>query len=99
MPGNWPWKQLIIKNRNFGGYLKWVFYTEWSKSERENQISYINTYIWNLEKWYRWSYLQNRNRDTDIESKRMDTEGEMGGWDEMGDWDWHIHTTMYKRDN
>ena len=20
--------------------------------ERENQISYINTYIWNLERWY-----------------------------------------------
>ena len=25
-------------------------YTEWSKSEREEQISYINTHIWNLEK-------------------------------------------------
>ena len=24
-----------------------------SKSEREKQISYINTYMWNLEKWYR----------------------------------------------
>ena len=27
-------------------------YRELSKSEREKQISYINTYIWNLEKWY-----------------------------------------------
>ena len=26
-------------------------YTEWSKSEREKQVSYINTFIWNLEKW------------------------------------------------
>ena len=26
-------------------------YTEWSKSEREKQILFINTYIWNLEKW------------------------------------------------
>ena len=25
-----------------------VFYTEWNKSEREKQILYINTYIWNL---------------------------------------------------
>ena len=24
-----------------------------SKSEREKQISYINAYTWNLEKWYR----------------------------------------------
>ena len=28
-------------------------YTEWSKSEREKQISYINAYMWNLEKWHR----------------------------------------------
>ena len=28
-------------------------HTEWSKSEREKQISYINAYMWNLEKWYR----------------------------------------------
>ena len=25
-------------------------HTEWSKSEREKQISYINAYMWNLEK-------------------------------------------------
>ena len=30
------------------------------KSEREKQISNIKTYTWNLEKWYRWSYLQSR---------------------------------------
>ena len=24
-----------------------------SKSKREKQISYINAYMWNLEKWYR----------------------------------------------
>ena len=28
-------------------------HTECSKSEREKQISYINAYMWNLEKWYR----------------------------------------------
>ena len=39
-----------------------AYYTEWSKSEREKQISYISTYMWKLEKWYRWSYLQSRNR-------------------------------------
>ena len=33
-------------------------YTEWSKSEREKQILYNIAYMWNLEKWYRWSYLQ-----------------------------------------
>ena len=28
-------------------------HTEWSKSEREKQITYISAYVWNLEKWYR----------------------------------------------
>ena len=27
--------------------------TECSKSERKIPISYTNTYMWNLEKWYR----------------------------------------------
>ena len=65
--------------------------------EREKQISYINPYMWNLEKWYRWSYLQSRNRDTDVENKHMDTKGERAGWNELGDGDWHIYTinTMY----
>ena len=25
-----------------------AYYTEWSKSEREKQRSYINAYMWNL---------------------------------------------------
>ena len=73
--------------------------TEWSKSEREKQISYINAYMQNLGRSYRWSYLQSRNRDTDIETKHMDTKGERGGGNKLGDWHWHIHTTMYKIDN
>ena len=39
-------------------------HSEWSKSEREKQISYINPYMWNLEKWYRWTGWQGRNWDT-----------------------------------
>ena len=46
--------------------------------ERENQM-YINAYMWNLEKQYRLSYLQSRNRDTDVENKYMDIKGEEGG--------------------
>ena len=50
-------------------------YTEWNKSEREKQVSYINAYIWNLEKWYWWTYLQGRNRDSDIGNRLMDIAG------------------------
>ena len=49
--------------------------------EREKQIPYNIAYVWNLEKLYRWTYLQSRNRDTDLEYKCMDTKGEGGmGW-------------------
>ena len=54
-------------------------YTEWSKSEREKQIPYINAYIWNIEKWYWWTYLQGSNRGTDIENRLVDTVGEEEG--------------------
>ena len=54
-------------------------HTEWSKSARERQISYDITYMWNLKKWYKWTYLQKRNRSTDIENKLMVTKGEVGG--------------------
>ena len=54
-------------------------YTQWSKSEREKQMlyimSYINTFIWNLERWYWWTYLQGSNGNTDIENRLLDTVG------------------------
>ena len=64
-----------------------------SKSEREKQIPCINTYIWNLEKRYRWSCLQGRNRDADRENGCV--RGRGVGWTgrlrQM-----HIHTTLWK---
>ena len=53
-------------------------HTESSESEREKQILYINAYMWNLEGWYRWSYLQSRNRDADKQNTFMDPRGERG---------------------
>ena len=38
-------------------------YTEWNKSEGEKEGSYINAYIWNLERRYWWTYLQGSNGD------------------------------------
>jgi len=59
-------------------------------NQREKQISYINAHMWNLEKnWCRRSYLQSRNRDTDVENKRMDTKAGTGEW-----LDWEIGTDM-----
>ena len=45
----------------------------------KKQISYINAYTWNLEKWYWWIYLQGRNRGAEIENTFVDTVGEREG--------------------
>ena len=75
-----------------------VCHKEWGKSKREKQISYINSYIWNLEKWYWWNYLQGRNRDRDGENRLVDTvgEGEGGQIERVA---WHVHATMCEIDS
>ena len=52
--------------------------------------------MWNLEKWYRRTGLQGRNRDTDVENKRVDTKG--GKWRVGGGggvMSWEIGIDMY----
>ena len=41
----------------------------------ERQISYINTYTWNLERWYRQSYMQGSKADPDIKNRLLDRMG------------------------
>ena len=41
--------------------------------------------MWNLEKWYRWTYLQGRNTDADVENGCVNTEGREKGYNELGD--------------
>ena len=69
-----------IKRNETGSFVEmWMdleTVTEWSQ---ENKY-HINAYMWNLDKWYRWSYLQSRNRDTDIENKPMGIEWGKKGW-------------------
>ena len=60
-----------------------VCHTEWSNSQREKEVSYINEYIWNLENWYQWTYWQGRNWDADLERGPEDTVGR-GERDEVG---------------
>ena len=54
------------------------YHTKWGKSDKERQISYdITSGEISFLKWYKWSYLQNRNRLTDFENKLMVTKGEI----------------------
>ena len=69
----WPkrWKILILLScekdnaicSNMDGHR--ADHTKWSESDRERQILYDVTYVWNLKIWYKWTYLQNKNRLTD----------------------------------
>ena len=57
-------------------------------SQKEKNKYHILTHVCGICKnGYSRSYLQSRNRDTDVENKRMDTKGEKGrGWEELEDW-------------
>ena len=65
-------------------------YTKWNKPKREKQVLYINTFIWNLEKWYWWIYLQGMDGDTDIENKLVDT---LRGGEDRINWECSIELT------
>ena len=54
------------------------YHIKWSKSDRERNIIWYPLYVWSI-KGYKWTYLQKRNRLTDIENKLMVTKGERGG--------------------
>ena len=46
--------------------------------------------MWNLGKWHRSTYFQNRNRCTDVENTYMNIKGEG-----MGGMSWEIGTDTY----
>ena len=53
--------------------LEIIVLSEVSQTEKD-KLSYDITYMWNLKKWYKWTYLQNRNRLTDLENESMVSE-------------------------
>ena len=52
-------------------------HSQWSKTEKDKY--YDITYMWNLKKRYKWIYLQNRYRVTDVETK-LELLWSKGGW-------------------
>ena len=57
-----------------GVNLEPIIQSEVSHKE-EKQISYINAYTWNLERWYWWTCVQWSNGDADRENRLMDPVG------------------------
>ena len=62
-----------------------VYQTKWSKLERKRQIPRDITLHVESKIWYKWTYLQNRSKLTDIENKFMVTKG--AGRNKLGIWD------------
>ena len=54
------------------------YHTKWSKSDGERQISIMYHLSVESKIWHKWTYLQNRNRFTDMENKLIVTKGERG---------------------
>ena len=56
------------------------YHTKWNKSEKDNTICYhLFVESKNKQNRYKWTYLQNRNRLTDIENNLLVTKGDEGG--------------------
>ena len=48
-------------------------------SQTKTNIIWYHLCTESKKKWYKWTYLQNRNRLTDLENKLMVTKGKNGG--------------------
>ena len=71
-----------------------------SKPDRERQISYDITYMWNLKKMIQMN-LFSKQKQTHRPKKQTYgyQRGNVGGSDKLGDWDVPVNTTIYKIDN
>ena len=55
--------------------LEGVVLSELSQTEKEKNIILYPLYVESKKKWYKWTYLQNRNKLTDLENKLMVARG------------------------
>ena len=77
-------------------------HTESSKSEREKQITYANTYVWNLKKKENVSEEPRDRTGIKTQTYRMDLRTQGGGrvsWGEAREWHGHIYTIKCKIDS
>ena len=50
-------------------------------SQKKKDKYRVLTHIWDLERWYRRSYMQGTKGNTDVKKRRLDSLGEGEGWD------------------
>ena len=67
------------------------YHTKWSKSEKERQIPYAITFMWNPN-MTQWTYLWNRNRIMNIENRLVVAKQEGVG----GGMEWEVGVSRCK---
>ena len=70
------------EQKSEAGFLFWLHHAPLLNLSADQETGLVSpniAYVWNLGKWYRWTYLQNRNRVTDVENKLRVTKGERRG--------------------
>ena len=78
------WNITLIKRNDFESVKLRLMNPEavtQSEVSQKEKILFIYTYVWNVGKWYCWTYLQGKNRNTTI---REQTSGHSRGrreWD------------------
>ena len=77
------------------------YYTKWSKSDRERQISYDVTHC---RTWFLKNDTNELIYKTETVLQILKTnlwlpKGKFGGKDKSGTWDEHTQTTLYQIDN
>ena len=77
--------------------LETVILSEVSQKDKYHMTLFLCG-ILEKEKRVKWTYLQNRNRVTDVETNLWLPGGKVGRH-KLEDWGWHTHTTAYKADN
>ena len=80
--GKIPWRRERLPTPVFWPGEFHGLYSPWGHKESDTteRFSLHNVYMWNLERWYRYIYLQVKNRDTDLENWYVDMgEGEGEG--------------------
>ena len=80
------------------GQRRLVGYSPWGcqESDTTEWLHFLsNTYLWNLERWYWWTYLQGSNGDADIEDRLMDTGGGEGKGGTDGESSMETYTLPY----
>ena len=84
------WNNATGSNRNGPG----DSHSKWSQSHRQRRVSPEIANVQTLKKWYKWNYLQNKNRLTNLENKlRVITKGER--WRAGTNWELETYNALW----